>query len=107
MATARTTRIKTLRGDILQFLYNLNGTTVAEKSIVQAYYEYYTIEDLRKALSYLVESKYITKDERQHPVFVLTKESFYKITATGMNIVEGDRQDAGVAIMPELKEADR
>lgn len=107
MATARTTRIKTLRGDILQFIYNLNGTAVAEKSIVQAYFEYYTMEDLKKALAYLVESRYIIKEERQHPIFALTKESFYRITAAGMNVVEGDKQDAGVSIMPEIKEADR
>ncbi|MGP1418342.1 MAG: hypothetical protein ACTTJZ_00830 [Sphaerochaetaceae bacterium] len=104
---ARTTRIKTLRGDILQFLYNLNGTTVAEKSIVQAYYEYYTIEDINKALAYLVESRHIIREERQHPIFTLRKESFYRIAASGMNIVEGDLADPGICVMPELKEADR
>lgn len=103
--SVQATRIKTLRGDILTFLYNLNGTFAAERSIVQAYYEYYVTTDIAKALAYLTESKLIIKEERRHPVLEMRKESFYKIAPLGMNIIEGDKEDPGVSVVPDLKGA--
>jgi len=97
--TAAQTR--TLRGDILQFLYNIGSSNASEASIIQSYYEYYRPEDIRRALSYLKDSNLIICEERNHPVYKLTKEKFYHIAPGGMDLVDGTSENPGVAVVTE------
>lgn len=94
-------QIRTLRGDILQFLYNIGSSNASESSIIQAYYEYYKPEDIRRALSYLKDSGLIICEERNHPVYKLMKEKFYHIAPSGMDLVDGTIENPGIAVVTE------
>lgn len=96
-----TVQQKTMRGDFLQFLYNISPSFSSEKAIVQAYFDYYKPEDIRRGLTYLVDSELIYKEVRQHPVHPLEKEVFYRIAPKGLDVVEGSDICKGVAVMPD------
>lgn len=99
-------RSKVLRGDILQFLYNVSPSKVKAEAIVSAYYEYYTPADIRRSLAYLADSGYILLEQRPHPVRSLEKVKFYQIAPKGVNLVEHSSDDVGVLVVDDTEGSD-
>lgn len=93
--------LKTLRGDVLQFVYNVAPTKVKESSITSAYYQYYNFKDIQRAIQYLVDKKYMDVHEILSPTSTMKKDRFYTVTADGMLIVEKTKDDIGVMIEEE------
>lgn len=100
MKTTTTVLIKTMRGDILQFLYGIAPSKAKESSITKAYSEYYPYKDLLRAIHYLREAGYIHLEEIPNPS-TDNLESFYVISSEGMCIVERTKTDVGITIATE------
>lgn len=98
-----TALLKTLRGDILSFIYAVAPTKVKESTITQAYCEYYKYRDILRATYYLADKGLLKKIEMASPIYAGRKESFYQISAEGMSIVEGTASDSGVEIIREAE----
>ncbi|MFA7108388.1 MAG: hypothetical protein WC162_04520 [Sphaerochaetaceae bacterium] len=103
-----TNKIKTpsrhavLRGSILTFLVEVFPERVEELSIAQIKYEYYEYSDIIKALNYLVDRGYITKEEIPHPARPKQKVKLYRSTSKGIDLVECTTEDLGVVIEKEV-----
>lgn len=92
---------KQLRGAILQMMKNINPTTAEENAIIAAYYQYYKPIEIRRALQYLVDSGYLDRTRAPHPFLRMEKISTYRISPKGINVLEGDAQDVGIAVFDE------
>lgn len=92
---------KRLRGAILEMLKNISPTAAEENAIIAAYYQYYTPNDIRRALSYLADSGYLSCEKNPHPFRKHVKISSYRIAPKGVNLLEGDAQDVGIAVFDE------
>ncbi len=92
---------KILRGAILQMMRAIDPTHAEESAIIAAYYQYYKPVDIRRALGYLTDSGYLERSKDPHPYMRLEKISRYKITPKGINLLEGDAQDIGVAVIED------
>lgn len=93
--------LKTLRGDVLQFIYNVAPSKVKESSITSAYYQYYNFKDIQRAIQYLVDKTYIEIHELASPTNARKKDRFYTVTADGMLVVERTKEDIGISIEEE------
>lgn len=87
--------LKTLRGDILQFIYKSQVARVKKTSIQSAFYAYYPYADIDRAISYLVDRGFLEKEQLTSPI-KNRAEDFYSISADGMLIVEGTMSDKGI-----------
>ena len=87
-----------LRGSILAFLSAVYPEQVEEESIIKIKYQFYEPSDIRKALEYLVDSKYIDRIIRKHPAQLEKKVRFYKILPPGVNLADGVATDPGVIV---------
>lgn len=92
-------RVKTLRGDILQFMFGIYDSRAAESSVITAYYAYYHPDQIRKALAYLTDSKYLECEATRHPFKALEKVKYYKLTPKGINVIEGSLADPGIFVV--------
>lgn len=96
---------KLLRGKILDFLrYVLRNSDgeVEEMAIIHVFYQYHKIKEIREALHYLVSKGYIASREVSKPTNYLEKIKLYKITATGIDVLDGTLKDLGI-IIPEAQ----
>lgn len=64
--------------------------------IAGVYIEYYTLGELEKAIAYLVSRDYVKKEVRPHPYIERETIVLYEITAEGIDVHEGSKQDVGV-----------
>ncbi len=92
---------KQLRGSLLQMFKNISPSAVEESAVIAAYYQYYKPVEIRRALQYLVDSGYLEKTKDPHPFHRFEKISRYRITPKGINLLEGDTVDIGIAIIEE------
>ncbi len=90
--------LKTLRGDILQFIYESRVEKVKRSTIRTAYYQDYTYHDIDLAITYLKDRGYLDEVLVRSPIGAGRSEEFYSLTADGMLIVEGGLDDRGISI---------
>jgi hypothetical protein len=93
--------MKHLRGQLLDFLKRIYPRNIEELGIISVFYEYYRDKDIKQSLQYLVDKGYVEKEERKHPYRRREKVSFYKISAKGIDLIEGTIDDAGVILEDE------
>ncbi len=93
--------MKHLRGQILDFLKRIYPRDIEEIGIISVFYEYHRDKDIRQSLQYLVDKGYVEKRVVKHPYRKRQKVAFYKITANGIDLLEGTVEDAGVVLEDE------
>lgn len=88
-----------LRGQLLKYLQTLFPEGIPEQVILHAYYDYNRQQDILRALAYLCEKEYVEKKEANHPYREDAKVRWWKITAKGIDLLEGAiEKDAGVLL---------
>jgi len=93
--------MKALRGQILDFLKRIYPREIEELGIISVFYQYYTDKDIRQSLQYLADKGYVEKKELPHPYHRRKKVYLYRITATGIDLIEGTIHDEGVLFEEE------
>ena len=91
---------KELRGYILDFLKRIYPRKVEELNIIATFYQYWTDSQIKRTLAYLTEKGYVEIEEKPHPVLKRKRLKFYKLTARGIDLLEGTISDDGI-ILPE------
>ena len=92
--------LKSLRGDILQMIYESKVVRVKRSAISSAFYQYYSYLDINRAIQYLVDRGYLDEEHVPSPINHKTEE-FYSLSADGMLIVEGSIEDKRIIIDTE------
>lgn len=88
-----------LRGQLVKFLHSIYPDGIPENVIVHAFYEYNKQQEIVSALEYLCEKNYVEKKEIAHPYKERDFVRWFKITANGIDLIEGNiPQDAGVCL---------
>lgn len=100
MSTVNREILKVLRGDILQMIYESKVAKVKGSAIKSAYYQYYSYQDIDRAIQYLVDRSYLDQELVRSPISSRSEE-FYSLSADGMLIVEGSLSDKGITIDTE------
>ena len=93
--------MKALRGLLLDFLKRIYPKEIEELAIISVFYQYYHDKEIKQALHYLVDKGYAEKKETQHPYIRRKKIAFYRITARGIDLLEGTITDEGVTLPEE------
>ncbi|MCX7999771.1 MAG: hypothetical protein N3A69_12615 [Leptospiraceae bacterium] len=93
--------MKALRGYLLKFLFKIYPKSIEELNIISVFYQYYTDAEIKKALHYLVDKGYVEKTTEPFPGFYRKKLNFYKITAKGIDLIEGTWKDEGIVFEEE------
>lgn len=88
--------LQTLRGQILDFLRRVGMRDVEEITIIEVFYRLYTVTEIKESLIYLTDKAYIMRTEMEHPLNRRQKKVFYRITAKGIDLLDGVIKDAGV-----------
>jgi len=91
---------KALRGYVLDFLKRVYPAQVEELNIIATFYQYWTDAQIRRTLAYLVDKGYADIEEKPHPVLKRKILRFYRLTAKGIDLLEGTISDDGI-ILPE------
>lgn len=97
---------KLLRGKVLDFLRYLirsgdKDGEIEELGIISVFYQYYKVKSIREALHYLESKGYITSREILKPTSNYEKYKLYKITAAGIDVLDGTVQDNGIILGEE------
>ncbi len=87
---------ETLRGNILEFLLKVYPHMVLELDVIKVFYQYHRDKDIRQALAFLIDSNYVEKTEKPHPVRRFEMQTFYKLTRDGVLIADGTKRDDSV-----------
>lgn len=90
--------MKALRGQILDFLKRIYPREIEELGVISVFYQYYTDRDIRQALQYLADKGYVELREVPHPFHRRKKVRLYRITAHGIDLIEGTIHDEGVIL---------
>ena len=90
---------KEFRGELLVFLYDIHPLSISLTSIYQTYFQYYRTEDIDKILEYLVEKDYVEEETVQPPNTMFETVKRYKITPSGIDLLDGTTADAGVVFV--------
>ena len=90
-------KVKTLRGDMIQALYNLYPTKVPLNRVFELlrYKGYHSKEEIKKATEYLAGIDKEFMDVEPHKDYF---KSLVSITPKGINLVEKDIKDIGVIL---------
>jgi len=94
--------MKGLRGLILDFLKRIYPREIEELEIVSVFYQYYRDVEIRQALHYLADKGYVEIKKVILPYDKRRYRTLYKISPTGIDLLEGTIDDPGV-IPPENK----
>ncbi len=86
-----------LRGKILAFLKYLYPDRIDEDGIVSVYYQYYKYDNIKQAIEYLIDKKYISRKKTVHPYKTGRFIKLYKIMPAGIDILEGTATDNGIS----------
>jgi len=88
-----------LRSLILEFLYKVYPHYVLEIDIIYVFYKDFRDTYIRKTLQYLVDKGYVEKLEKEIPR--LGVKIFYKLTPSGVDLVEGLLKDEKIPFEKE------
>jgi len=94
-------RLFVLRGEILDYLRLIGDRTVDELEIIHVFYQEYRDTHIKDALFYLSDKGYIDKKEISLNNHRYKKKTTYRITAKGIDLLDGFINDTGVAIPDE------
>jgi len=92
---------KTLRGILLDFLKQIYPKEIELIGIYGVFYERYTVDEINKALGYLVDKGYVQEKIIPNPYRRYKCIKVYKLTARGLDLLEGTIQDPGVFLPVE------
>lgn len=88
-----------LRGELIAFLHTVYPDGIPEQVIVRAFYDYNERDVIISSLEYLAEKGYAEKKEIAHPYKEREFVRWFKITAKGIDLIEGNiALDKGVCI---------
>lgn len=87
-----------LRGTILKTCYEVYPDGIPEIVLREAHYQYHRDSEITRALNYLVDKNYLSKNEQAHAYKQNAKWIWYKITTEGIDLVERHSVDKGVII---------
>lgn len=91
-----------LRGKILRLLFDLYPDGLEHSSIVGIYYQYEKVEEIEKSIQYLCDKKLVEEKNRPHPYRTNQNVKWYKITANGVDLIEGTASaDYGITVPME------
>lgn len=93
--------LQTLRGQILDFLRRVGMRDVEEISIIEVFYRLYTVTEIKESLVYLHDKGYIVRSEMDHILNRRQKKVFYRITASGIDLLDNIKKDPGVVVPDE------
>ncbi len=93
--------MKALRGQLIDFLKRIYPREIEELAIISVFYQYYTDRDIKQALQYLVDKGYVEKKEVPHPYHRRKTVRLYRITAHGIDLIEGTVHDDGIVLEEE------
>ena len=88
-----------LRGELITFLRTVYPDGIPEQVIMRSFYDYNERDVIIAALEYLAEKGYVEKKEIPHPYKEQAIVRWFKITAKGIDLIEGNiALDKGVYI---------
>lgn len=90
-----------LRGAILQFLRDIYPEGSERRTIMSVFYAYHTYETIDPALEYLVDKEYVSRKDVPHPYRAGDAISIYRITAKGIDLLDGILSDPAVLVLLE------
>lgn len=91
-------RQASLRGKILHLLRRaING--LDKDGIVHVFYQYYKLSEIEEALRYLEDKGYIQSEDIK--ISPRLSYKFYRITARGIDLLDGIVEEKGIAIPEE------
>ncbi len=95
---------KVLRGNLLGFLNNIYPDGATELTIIGVFYQYYRDKDIRRELQFMSDKKYLTLENIDNPIKRGSKEKYFKITPTGIEILEGTTHDDSIILAADHQE---
>jgi len=88
-----------LRGKILDLLKRVYPDGIEKKTFFSILFQYHKPDEIRASLEYLIDTGFISLNELPHPVFEQEKVQWYKLSPTGVNLLEGNiKEDPGILI---------
>ncbi len=92
----------TLRGKILEFLKNIYPEGADERTVIGIFYDYHKVTDIEQSLAYLADKCLASVKDLPHPYKSGERVKIYRISPTGIDLMEGTITDAGVNICPDV-----
>jgi hypothetical protein len=89
-----------LRGKLLELLKRVYPNGVDEKTVISILYQYHKTEDIAASLEYLVDKQYAERKQFPHPYLEQEKLQWYKLTASGIDLLEGNIPDDPGILVP-------
>lgn len=92
-----------LRGKLLRLLHDMYPDSMEQGSIIGIYYQYHSVDSIRKSLQYLLDKGLIIVNVVPHPYREGLDVVYYKISPAGVDLVEGNAtvKDVGVVLPVE------
>ncbi len=91
-----------LRGKLLSLMNQMYPTPINEMDIVGILYQYHSVDDIKRELQYLADKEYCTRTELPHPYKIGEKIVTCKLTARGLDLLNGDiPTDPGIVVPVE------
>lgn len=90
-----------LRYEILDYLKRLYPRWVEETEIISVFYQYHQVSEIKKDLYYLVDKGYIDTKDMKLPYRKYELKRIFKLSAMGIDLLEGRIEDPGVPIIEE------
>lgn len=88
-----------LRGKILRLLSDMYPDGIEKTSLNGIYHAYENIDDIERSVEYLCDKGYCSKTESPHPYKANMTITYYKITPSGLDLIEGNvAADSGIVI---------
>lgn len=92
-----------LRGKLLRLLLDMYPDSMEQGSIIGIYYQYHSVDSIRKSLQYLLDKGLIIVHAVPHPYREGLEVVYYKISPAGVDLLEGNTtaRDAGIVLPVE------
>lgn len=94
-------RENTIRGKVLEFLKYLYPEGADDRTVLSVFYPYHNAKQIETAIEYLADKGYVSRRQVPHPYKKQAFVVIYRITPTGIDLVDGVSADAAVAVPPE------
>ena len=88
-----------LRGKLLELLRNVYPDGIEKSTIISILFQYHKAEDISASLEYLIDKGYAIRKEYPHPYVIQEVIHWYKLSPSGMDLLEGNiSNDPGILI---------